>query len=352
MTTNLDDTTTSTVTNNTCSCQEEKVVNDPIELYRYGIVSIVPIVSNDISYEQWMKWSKEYTIITPEIMANEGDNTYAFYRNILEEPDFPFDRILYQSLSNESNTTTTDTTTPILDHVDSSCEPENDSSVMIIPTSIGQAILESFPTIQSLKDDLRLDDAFCIHYNMNQIDTKGAKHVDPSDITINICLEKSSDCQGSYVRFYGTKQLVLNPQYRRPHPHESNKFNRQRELSDPNDEVFLKERKDSVSSNVDNNDPPTIDQIMKTTFENEKEYTGQDDDPTNNYCLPNEKENDSIGVQSFLVNQEPGYATIHYGNHVHETTQLISGTRTNLILTYCYVDPSKSDVTTRTCYSV
>jgi len=53
----------------------------------------------------------------------------------------------------------------------------------------------------------------------------------------------------------------------------------------------------------------------------------------------------------FLVPQEKGFATIHFGDHPHETTTLLNGgKRTNVILTYCYVDKSKSDVDKRSCY--
>ena len=52
----------------------------------------------------------------------------------------------------------------------------------------------------------------------------------------------------------------------------------------------------------------------------------------------------------FLVSQEPGYATIHFGDHPHETTSLRHGSRTNIILTYVYTDPNRSDVATRSCY--
>merc|ERR1711862_234799 len=60
------------------------------------------------------------------------------------------------------------------------------------------------------EDDVYLDDAFCIQYNMTQDDTTCAKHMDPSDITINMCLEKSNDVIGSEVVFYGTQKLVNN----------------------------------------------------------------------------------------------------------------------------------------------
>jgi hypothetical protein len=55
--------------------------------------------------------------------------------------------------------------------------------------------------------------------------------------------------------------------------------------------------------------------------------------------------------EKFLVEQIPGYATIHFGHHPHETTPLQQGSHTNIIFTYWYTDPTKSDVATRTCYT-
>jgi hypothetical protein len=100
--------------------------------------------------------------------------------------------------------------------------------------------------------------------------------MDPSDITVNMCLEKTDEVEGSQVLFHGTKKLE--------------------------------------NSNVD--DKSTI------------------DDPT-----------------SFLVPQQEGFATIHFGSHPHETLPLLrGGRRTNIILTYCYKDKSRSDVDKRNCY--
>lgn len=209
------------------------ILSDDQELLRNGICRVPLPPTLDIQ-----KWAQELSQVTPMIMAGEGDGEYAFYRNILDEPDFPFESIL------------------------------NDTSL------IGQRIQKHFP-IQSL-DEIRLDDAFCVHYNMDQYDTSGAKHMDPSDVTINMCLEKSDDTEGSHVLFYGTKKLENVPDSSR------NTHNEHQEL--------------------------------------------------------------------FLVLQEPGYATIHFGDHPHETISLRKGKRTNIIMTYCYKDPSRSDVATRNCY--
>jgi len=175
------------------------------------------------------KWAAELSRVTPLIAAAE-DGEYAFYRNIMEESDFPFEAVLH--------------------------------------SDIGKAILQHFD-VASL-EEIRLDDAFCIHYNMDQYDTSGAKHTDPSDITVNMCLEKTHDTQGSEVMFHGTKPLADG--------------------------------------------------------------------------------GDSAGIDKFLVDQEPGFATIHWGAHPHETLTLKSGKRTNIILTYCYRDQNRSEAHKRSCY--
>lgn len=208
------------------------VVDDPEKLLRLGIKK--EKLSYTIGDEKEL-WAAKLTQVTPMIMAAQGDNEYAFYRNIMEDPDLGF---------------------PL-------------SSVL--KDDIEDSLLKHFGV---KKEELRMDDAFCVHYNMDQGDTSGAKHMDPSDITINICLEKSDNVEGSDVMFYGTKKL---------------------------------------------ND--VVDYESKTT-----EFR-------------------------FLVPQEAGYATIHFGDHPHETRPLLKGgKRTNVIITYCYVDESKSDVKKRSCY--
>lgn len=201
------------------------VIRDENELLRCGVCraripSTIPLKN----------WASILTKVTP-LIAFAEDGEYAFYRNIMEEPDFPFDAVL--------------------------------------GSDIGKAILRHFDGVSSL-DEIRLDDAFCVHYNMDQYDTTGAKHTDPSDITVNMCLEKADDKQGSEVLFHGTIPL--------------------------------------------NDDTTTVD------------------------------------IDKFLVNQEAGFATIHWGAHPHETLALRSGRRTNLIFTYVYRDPSRSEAHKRTCY--
>jgi hypothetical protein len=208
-------------------------MSDPEQLAGFGVRK-VPIPDKlDAT-----RWAEELSKVTPLIMT-EGDVEYAFYRNILDEPDFPFNVILDED------------------------------------TEIGKTILRNFDVTKL--DELRLDDAFCIHYNMDQEDTSGARHMDPSDITVNMCLERSDDAEGSEVMFYGTKPLR----------------NVERGTKDDKDESFR-----------------------------------------------------------FLVKQEAKNATIHGGSHPHETMPLKKGRRTNIVITYCYKDPSRSDVSKRTCYYV
>lgn len=208
------------------------VVEDPTKLLRLGILKVqIPSIVLDESES----WAAKLTRATPMIMAAQGDNEYAFYRNIMEDPDlgFPLSAVLADSIEDLF-----------------------------------------FKHFGVTKEELRMDDAFCVHYNMDQGDTSGAKHIDPSDFTINLCLEKSDNVEGSHVMFYGSKKLngINDHEYKTP------------------------------------------------------EFR-------------------------FLVPQKAGYATIHFGDHPHETTPLLKGgRRTNTILTYCYIDESKSDVKKRSCY--
>ena len=215
---------------------DDETDNNMILLERHGICCVkIPTHLLDVQY-----WAKELSQVTPMNLQFEGDNEYPFYRNIMEEDKFPFNAIL--------------------------------------SSQIGQSIIQHFPIQQ--QSEIRLDDAFCVHYNMDQYDTSGAKHMDPSDITINMCLHKADDTEGSYVLFHGTKQLSSSS---------------------------------SASTEDERQQLPAL-------------------------------------YDRFLVNQRPGYATIHFGDHPHETTPLLKGSRTNVILTYCYTDTSRSDVATRTCY--
>lgn len=219
------------------------IISDDQELLRHGICRVK--IPDGLDAE---RWAKELSQVTPMSLGFEGDGEYAFYRNIMDEPDFPFDCLLRAD------------------------------------SEIGNAILRHFP-LERLSE-IRLDDAFCVHYNMDQNDTTGKKHTDPSDITVNICLQKSDDTKGSHVLFYGTRKLL------------------------------------NVNDHVQDSSDPSDDDSQK------------------------------LGTPSgrFLVRQEPGYATIHYGDHSHETTVLLQGSRTNVVATYWYTNTNRSDVATRTCY--
>ena len=53
---------------------------------------------------------------------------------------------------------------------------------------------------------LHLSDMFVVSYNTKQSDTTCGKHKDPSDVTVNVCLE-CEGVQGSEVVFYGSRRL-------------------------------------------------------------------------------------------------------------------------------------------------
>jgi hypothetical protein len=290
-----------------------RVITDDDELLRYGVVR-VPLCSavrgihddDDESSSYTMQhdddnkgypdaehhapmildlayWATELAQVTPAILADQGDGEYAFYRNILQEKpplDFPFDDILRKSqvgaaMKRHFNIST------IASHLD-----ENHHDV----------------------DDIRLDDAFCVHYNTLQQDSSGARHMDPCDITVNICLQASDDMQGSQVQFHG-KQAVLS----------------------------------NVAATPTLNCPADTSQDNKAK-DTTKEVEEEKDD---------ESAADADGF-SFLVQQIPGTATIHWGHHPHQTLPITAGTRTNVVMTYCYSDTTsrgvRSDATTRTCH--
>jgi hypothetical protein len=144
-----------------------KVVSNAADLLQYGICQL-PVPNETVSEERWLQWARELSQSTPEIVFGQGDGEHAFYRNIMDEPNFPFKDIL-----------------------------ESTQLLHVLKDRFGVGM-----------DDLRLDDAFCVHYNDGQDDTTGAMHTDPSDITINMCLEKIKDTIGSHVVFYGAKELV------------------------------------------------------------------------------------------------------------------------------------------------
>lgn len=226
------------MTTDSMKCKQSAVItiDNEEELLQHGIsrVKLPSSIQSKLSH-----YSKTLSRVTPMNTTSE-DGEYAFYRNIKEDTDndtFPFDAIIKEDVYN---------TLKMHFNID---DPDN---------------------------DIYLDDAFCIQYNMKFDDTTCAKHMDPSDITINICLE-SDNVTGSQVVFYGVQ---------------------------------------------------TLDNVTATST----------------------SDNDDNDEYEFLVDQKEGYCTIHYGKHPHKTLPLLSGQRTNVILTYCYKDNTKTDVSTRTCY--
>jgi hypothetical protein len=89
-----------------------------------------------------------------------------------------------------------------------------------------------------------------------------------------MCLAKSPNCRGSHVVFHGTKELLL-----------------------------------SSSSSSD------------SIIDDDHDHENEDRDKSS----------------MFTVEQSPGFATIHWGDHPHETTRMeAGGYRTNIIATFCY----------------
>lgn len=202
-------------------------LTDRQDLLCRGILAIDIDTLIDCSF-----WAGRFASKPPLLMFTTDEEPR--YRNIIEEPNFPFSKIL---------------------------------------GGLEETIHKHFGVSM---EELRLDDAFAIHYHIDQDRTHGAKHVDPSDITINICLDASDDVQGSHVKFHGSRSL------------------------------------------------------------------GKSDYPTDT----------TAATTVFSVCQQPRCATLHWGDHAHETTRLERGYRTNVILTLCYKDKTRSDVASRSCYHV
>ncbi|KAL7567735.1 hypothetical protein ACA910_012068 [Epithemia clementina (nom. ined.)] len=273
-------------------------------LLQYGVLRIPLPPDFDCAY-----WADTLSQVTPMIVAGEGDGNYAFYRNILEEPDFPLDQLLdyfaptlqtYFGVSTMADTE--------VDNVDENSMPNPSLSSSSNNNNSNNNTATKASSL-SLNDVIRLDDAFCVHYNMTQDDTSGAKHTDPSDITINMCLYTSPDMQGSQVQFYGTESLFQHNVV--PHP-------------------------------ATTNSTSTANRSRGQPFQKEDEH-----DETNH----NHNHSTAVGhPTTFYVRQKQGYATLHWGHHPHETKPLLAGARTNVILTYCFRDASKSQAANRSCY--
>ena len=71
-----------------------------------------------------------------------------------------------------------------------------------------------------------------------------------------------------------------------------------------------------------------------------------------NKNMESSDQNDSMEtINIFAVKPQPGYATLHWGYHSHQTLPLLRGERTNIVVTFCYKDKQKSTVSSRTCYA-
>ena len=228
---------TMTTKQSTSPAQDWTVVQDKRLLQQYGVC----VVKAPFEKDKCLELAKEYSTPLP---PNFDDGEDAFYRNIREDPAFSFDQILG-------------------------------------PTSAIATAMKNQFGVTDPSQDMVLDDAFCVYYNSAEHDnTAGAKHQDPSDITVNLCLEKEESVEGSQVLFYGTQQL------------------------------------------------------QNTTTTTTTTTSSADGD----------------SHLRFAVDAEPGYATVHWGHHPHETLAMTGsgGRRTNIILTYCFKKNSKA--MNRTCY--
>lgn len=233
-------------------------LTDANDLLQIGVckMHLTPLV---FTPQELQNWANDLSQVTP-LNAFVEDGEYAFYRNIVDHDTFPFDRIF---------------------------------------TSISP-VLQKYFGVNVENDDLRLDDAFCIMYDASlHDDTAGSKHMDPSDITVNICLAKSHDVIGSGVMFYGRQKLFDDTGSFHPIP---------------------------------------------TAISPDCDYACSDN-------IKNDQSQELEQEQEFVVPQEPGWATIHHGGHWHQTMEMKQGRRTNIVLTFCYTDSNKSGAISRTCYA-
>ena len=132
------------------------LIRCPGQLHKRGVIFAA------VENVDRLQLAEEYSKPNPQSVFFE-DGEYAQYRNVLEDPAFPLDKIC-ACLG------------PALSYFDRSLT------------------------------DLDLDDAFVIHYNTNHQDTTVKIHTDPSDITVNLCLARES-VQGSEILFYGRSEL-------------------------------------------------------------------------------------------------------------------------------------------------
>ena len=235
------------------------VISDDAELARRGVVRVQVFPCSSSETNLLPSLCLEHLTEVAPYNAFAEDNDYAFYKNIMEDCPFPCD---------------------------------------VVFSAIAPALLEHFVSDLS---EIRLDDVFVVHYNEQHSDSTVARHMDPSDITINVNLERSDDLEGSQLLFYGTKRL-------------KGFIGTDGESSSSS----------SSSSSCSASPPPST------------RVTSLPDDP-------------SPAEEKFLVDTKLGFCTVHYGSHPHEVLSLKKGRRTNVVLTYVFTDKSKSGAT-RTCF--
>jgi len=277
------------------------------KLLHHGIVR-VPLPQFLNSEEKRHNWANELARVTPlNVTAEDGE--YAFYRNIMttEEDDegdgkdendtFHFDEIM--SCSSDIGKAVS---CYFVDNVVASNKDNNKESnkqtetTEVISNHCDERVAGG---ISNVLNQIRLDDAFCIRYDESHDDTTCARHMDPSDITVNICLEKSEDTVGSKLVFWGKEKLK-----------------------------GLTEDRLKVGDEITNG-------------------CGEKEDDENRH-----DGNDDTGEYTFCIEQIPGTATLHWGHHSHMVLPLLKGRRTNVILTYCFKDEMMGKgVKCRTCYA-
>lgn len=112
-------------------------------------------------------------------------------------------------------------------------------------------------------------------------------------MTVNLCLERSANLEGSQVLFFGRKPLLRHA-----------------------------DGKDS-SDGSNSSDGGTA-------------ATAADG---------------AAAPEQFLVGAAAGWATVHWGAHPHLVTTLRTGQRTNVVLTYCFAEAGKSTATKGDCFT-
>jgi len=122
--------------------------------------------------------------------------------------------------------------------------------------------------------------------------TQVKRHTDPSDVTVNLCLARSDNLEGSQVLFFGRKTLL-------------------------------------GMENVGNSGDSCGIEVSKDESNVATEVT----------------------KEQFLVGAEAGWATVHWGAHPHLVTALGAGQRTNVVLTYCFTEAGKSTAMKGDCFT-